>query len=839
MDRNLKVAFGSGRQAIKWTNKTITFDELCDRLKTPVRTSETAEEYQQLPKDERDSIKDKGGMVGGHFIDGRRKTGNLICRSIGTADVDSPDTGFLDRYRKEHRFTSVLYTTHSHTPADPRYRIFIPFTRDVTAEEYVAIMRWFADEIGIECVDPCSYRVHQLMYWPTASADGEYIFERFEGDWLDPDAFLAEHPNWKDIASLPVSSKEKKMEKHAAKHQEDPLTKAGVIGAFNNVFFPISRLIEEQLSDVYEATEIENRYTHVGSSGTAGAIVYEDRFLYSHHATDPACGKLLNAFDLMRIHKFGDEESSIIKALKYAASIPEVQEWLNTCPVSDFDENLRPAYKTDVDEARVFAEQYCDYIRHSTATDFLVYDGTMWVESEARAHRKLHELTDRQLAEHAEDYTAAKLAFETAGKALGRAKVALVGSTDETSKVSKLQADADLKEVERKYKAEEAYHQFLLKCRNSGKIAGILEESKALLEIDVEDLDSDPFLLNTPGGEVDLRTGELLSHDPNHFHTRITKATPSDEGMDIWLDFLKVITCKDKELEEYLQITSGEELIGRIYNESLRIQIGQGSNGKSTYTNTKLRVLGSYGGQITAESLTISNKNNKNWEIAELRGRRLIVAGELQEGAHLSDAMVKKLCSTDPILGEKKHKAPFTFLPSHTVVLYTNHLPKVHSRDNGIWKRLTVIPFNANIMGKSEIKNYSDYLFENAGGAILKWMIEGAKRYVAANFKIHTPKCVEAASRQYRDDSDWVSAFLDECCKLGVNEKVQSSVLYQTYRSYCDTIGEYKRTPQDFKAAMTGLGYELKKTKGSNVYVGLDIRKDSIPAADDDDDFLR
>ena len=353
MDRDLKVAFGSGRHALKWSNKTITFDELCDRLKTPVRTPETAEEYPGLPKEERDSIKDKGGLVGGHLREGRRKADNVICRSMGSHDIDEPDEGFLERFRKNHRFAAVLYSTHGHRPEAPRYRIFTPFTRDVSPDEYVAIMRWLAQEIGIDCVDRCSYQVHQLMYWPTVSSNGEYICERFDGDWLDPDTFLAEHPGWEDIASLPTSSKESTLVKHDIKRQRDPLSKTGTIGAFNNAFFPIHKLLETELADVYEPTADEHRYTHIGSSGTAGAVIYDDRFLYSNHATDPAYGKLLNAFDLLRIHRWGDmdEKESMQQALSYASGLEEVRRILSEERLKRSGDDCRDLLEDETDDS--------------------------------------------------------------------------------------------------------------------------------------------------------------------------------------------------------------------------------------------------------------------------------------------------------------------------------------------------------------------------------------------------------------------------------------------------------------------------------------------------------
>ena len=193
--RELKIAYGGSRAAKIWSNKLITFDALCERLQHTVRTPETAEEYPRLPREERDRIKDKGGFVGGWLKNGRRKAASVECRSMLTHDVDKPDAGFLDRYRMLNGYASVVYSTHSHTPDSPRYRIITPLQRDVSPEEYFAITRYLAADYGIDCIDRCSYSAHQLMYWPTTPSNGEYVFERFDGGWLDPDAFLAQHPN--------------------------------------------------------------------------------------------------------------------------------------------------------------------------------------------------------------------------------------------------------------------------------------------------------------------------------------------------------------------------------------------------------------------------------------------------------------------------------------------------------------------------------------------------------------------------------------------------------------------------------------------------------------------
>lgn len=208
---------------------------------------------------------------------------------------------------------------------------------------------------------------------------------------------------------------------------------------------------------------------------------------------------------------------------------------------------------------------------------------------------------------------------------------------------------------------------------------------------------------------------------------------------------MQVFFCSDQSLIDYVQMICGLCLIGKVYTEAMIIAYGDGRNGKSTFWNVIYKVLGSYSGNISADALTVNCKRNVKPEMAELKGKRLIIAAELQEGMRLNTSVVKQLCSTDPIFAEKKFKAPFSFEPSHTLVLYTNHLPRVGAIDQGTWRRLIVIPFNAKIEGKADIKNYADFLFKMAGGAVLQWIIEGAKRVIASDYKIAQPRVVQDA----------------------------------------------------------------------------------------------
>lgn len=303
----MKIAYGNKRTDKLWRNSDITWEAFCDRLKTPIITTESVSEYQNMPKSQQADIKDVGGFVAGHLKDGRRKKDHVLSRSMITLDMDFGKVDIWEEFTMLFPYRCALYSTHSHRTDNPRFRLIIPLDRDVSPEEYGAVARMLAKEIGIDLFDVTTYDVERLMYWPSVSKNGEYIFEAQEGQLLNPDDELAKYDDWTDITTWPVSSKESQVIKKTANKQKDPLTKEGIVGAFCRTY-SIPETIETFLSDVYRPSTIPNRYDHIGSESSAGVVVYDEKFAYSHHASDPAGGKLLNAFDLVRIHKFGDED---------------------------------------------------------------------------------------------------------------------------------------------------------------------------------------------------------------------------------------------------------------------------------------------------------------------------------------------------------------------------------------------------------------------------------------------------------------------------------------------------------------------------------------------------
>lgn len=481
---------------------------------------------------------------------------------------------------------------------------------------------------------------------------------------------------------------------------------------------------------------------------------------------------------------------------------------------------LRPDEFTDMDEAKLLIREYGEELRYSEATEYIRYDGKCWIEDAQLAMGAVLEFMDLQMKDANDSMDAAKKALIKAGA--DRADV------ERGSKAVAKNAPPALIPLVNKLASAEEYRKFVLGRRDFKRINSTYNTAKPMTVIDVSTLDANENLLNTPTGTYDLRKGldGEKEHDPHDFITRITSCSPSDEGKQIWLDALDVFFCKDPEVIDYVQMVIGMAAIGKVYQEHMIIAYGDGANGKSTFWNTIFRVMGTYAGKLSAESLTMKCKRNIMPELAEMKGKRLIISSEMQEGMRLNTSVVKQLCSTDEIQAEKKFKAPFHFIPSHTLVLYTNHLPKVGANDNGIWRRLVVIPFNAKIEGNSDIKNYADYLYQNAGGYIMKWIIEGAGKAIEKDFRIPLPKLVQDAINQYREDNNWMGQFLDECCDIGADLTEKSGELYQAYRSYCIRSGEYTRSTSDFYTTLESSGFIKKKTKKGMIVYGLKLKEE-------------
>lgn len=328
-DGVLTIATGRNRKELQWKNKEMLWSELVGKLSSTIRTHESYEEYKKLSKSKQDEIKDVGGFVGGTLKGGRRKHDSVVWRQLVTLDADYVKGDLWASVETIFGFGCVMYSTHKHHPAKPRLRIVIPLARPVTPDEYTPIARRIAADLGIDFFDDTTYQVHRLMYWPSTPSDGEFVFKVQDEPWIDPDVVLTRYPDWQDSSYWPESSRTVNERKRQADKQGDPKSKDGIVGAFCRTY-SVTDVIDMYLSDVYTPCEDPNRYTYVAGSTSGGLVVYENGdFAYSHHSTDPTGGKLCNAFDLVRIHKYGDlddaakEGTPINRLPSYKAMVEE------------------------------------------------------------------------------------------------------------------------------------------------------------------------------------------------------------------------------------------------------------------------------------------------------------------------------------------------------------------------------------------------------------------------------------------------------------------------------------------------------------------------------------
>ena len=476
-----------------------------------------------------------------------------------------------------------------------------------------------------------------------------------------------------------------------------------------------------------------------------------------------------------------------------------VQGFQDVAPALQGEVMYRLSDLSDVAEGELFAKNFGGTVIYNKGLGWLVWDGTRFKQGDGPARKLAHKFTALQLE-------AAQAAFQKAGAG-----------------VAKDLNDAALTEQLQKAKK---FLAFVNHCRESTGIDHMLKEAAVHLEIEADALDADPAKLNTPAGIIDLRTGKLQPNDPAERCTKITTVAPSDIGADIWQDFLAQITCGDADMARYLQELAGMAAYGKQVNEGIVLAVGDGGNGKSTLFNVLARVLGDYAGSINPKILLSSSGKSYEAEAAELRGLRLALAAETEEGARLDSSAVKQYGSQDKISARPLYSKPITFWPSHTLVLFTNFLPKVGSRDAGTWSRLKVAPFKAKLRGaKGEVKDFASYLYENAGGAVLAWIVEGARRFISNGFKIEPPEAARAALAEYNRENDWLQDFIDDCCDVGPGYTAGSAELYASYAYHCQATGaSFKRDLREFRNALTAAGYESKHTNKGCVFRGLQLR---------------
>lgn len=499
---------------------------------------------------------------------------------------------------------------------------------------------------------------------------------------------------------------------------------------------------------------------------------------------------------------------------------PALLRWVKgTAPYCAPGSTFKPGDFSDAGNSAVFVQTFQGNLAFTDSLGWLWWTGQRWERNDHQALALALWLSGKMLTEAKADYRAA---LQAQAEAQGK----YAGSGEEMDGKAAEEATA-------KAKAAKAYLTWAGKSREANRLQHMLALSKPALVLPADQLDAEPFDLNTPAGIVDLRTGGIRPHDRGAFCTRLTAAAPSGEGAALWADFLEVITCGDPELKRFLQAVAGMAAVGAVYQEGVVLAFGGGRNGKSTFFNALAGVLGDYSGNLDVKTLT-TDRTNKGAAMATLRGRRLVITGELEEHQRLSVATLKQLASTDALVIEEKFRQPETVKPSHTLALFTNHLPRVGSTDEGTWRRLIAVPFRATIPADKGIQNFGEKLIREAGGAILSWVIEGAVGFVADGCRLVLPASVQQATADYQARENWLGNFLSERCTLDPDARVGASELYTEYRDWAASTGDFVRRLSDFTGAMETAGFQRVRPKNRAHWVGIRLNlavKHSSPCA--------
>lgn len=384
---------------------------------------------------------------------------------------------------------------------------------------------------------------------------------------------------------------------------------------------------------------------------------------------------------------------------------------------------------------------------------------------------------------------------------------------DETPAVG---GDVDPEEAEKKWA------KFKSKERNNRSKENMLKEVQHHVAVLHNEFDRDAMLLNTRSGYVDLNRAVLQEHDKSKMFSKIT-AAEFTESIDapVWNQFLEQIFDHDQELIHFIQKAVGYSITGSTREQVMFFLHGNGRNGKSVFINTIADVLGTYAETMNVSSIMVKSMGGVNSDIARLEGARMVISSEANEGERLDEGLVKQMTGGDKMVARHLYGSEFEFTPTLKLWMATNHRPLIRGTDDGIWRRIMLIPFKVQIPKEQVDKNLSFKLQAERDG-ILNWIVQGAMMW--QNEGLEPPQIVREASLEYRNEMDVISLFIDECCEKGETYRAPAGELFKKYQEWAKESSEYSMSKQKFGKEMRKK-FEYKKSN-SRFYLGLKIKTD-------------
>ena len=780
-------------KAKTWTRSPMTWGVIVDRLKDTSRTRETVSEYHNKKShDEKSSLKDVGGFVAGVLDKGRRNKSSVISRSMLTMDMDNinqPSEEVVKQFSDLINCEAVFYSTHSHTPEKPRLRLIIPLKREVTPDEYQAISRVVADNLGMEAFDKVSFYVNQLMLWPSTPKDGEYFYQHHEGNLLDPDEYLKRLPDWKDVSSWPKHPEENKEIRASNTKQMDPLLKDGDIGRFNKAY-SIQEAISTFLSDIYTPTDHPDVYTYSKGSTYGGAKVYEDKYLFSHHSTDPASGKECSAFDLVRIHLYGHLDDRARK--EYTP------------------ENL-PSFKKMLEHAR---------------EDTIV--SRMALEDEFGAVLDSEEDEEKK-QDHLDNFNRYIERNRRGQHSVNTAELAEVFKEEEHYLIVRKQGfDNDVL-----YFYEEGFYRKISTNEFKGRIKKYIpvnirkpvqweEVYKNLITetstVKFEDLDTHQNYINFKNGLLNIQTMELEPHRPDIYSTFQLKFNynPNAPAPKKWLESIERLTQGDPELSSMIQEWIGltiSNIPGFYTKKTLVLYSPIGNTGKTQVIKMITHLVGN-----EFISTTPIQDLGKPFGTSTLYGARALAIDD-QKSSNFEDSSIwKSLTGGGSVDCEFKGKQSFSFCYPGTITLATNELPYLKDDKGGhSFGRFAIVPCTNVIPEEDRIGDIFEEFSSETEGVIL-WALEGLRRLIRNSYKLTYSAASEEALKSYREDNDTFYKWLNEAVDNtgDFKDKILKKDFEDHYISWCIQNGLSHLNYKNIRARAEKHGIVLRKH--SNYY---------------------
>lgn len=758
-DNPITIAVGKSRKETKWKNKQMLWSEFLTEISQTTRTRESYAEYLTMPKTNQDEIKDVGGFVGGWLKDGRRRNDSLVSRHLITLDADFIEGDFWASVEMMLGCACAVYSTHKHRPEKPRLRLVIPLTRPVTPEEYEAAARKIAADLGIDFFDDTTYQAHRLMYWPSTSSDGEYVFKYLDEPWLNPDDVLARYPDWKDPSFWPESSRTKIERQKSADKQGDPLEKPGVIGVFCRAY-SIPEAIETFLADVYEPTD-EGRYTYLKGSTTGGLVLYEhDKFAYSHHSTDPISGRLVNAFDLIRLHKFGELDEG-----KEHLEVDKLPSYKAMCDFAEKDPKVR---KTKDAERQQAIED--DFAGKEVSPGQLFFDGKKFISAYMG---EWFLAKHNAFVMHGDLYVYQDGVYVKGERLFQEMGTAALGAEFSTNRL----------------KESLAY------------IKGIVPE------ITQEEAVNTGRYLNLKNGLLDLETLELLPHDPKlQTIIQLPVEYHPDADCSVIDAFFKAVVPEDA--IPVIEEMSGYCLVPTMKYEKALLLYGEGGNGKGTY----IAVLTALLGPQNVANVSFQDLSENRFASSELFGKLANLHADIPNKVLENSSRFKELVSGDQIRAEEKNKPAFSFRNRAKLIFSANELPPSKDNTEGFHRRLLTIPFPNKFTDRELRKKL--FTPEALSGFLLR-ALQGLQRLQKQD-GFTVSETINQSVEEYRKSSDTVARFIDECCIFDPEEMAGKQATYDAYRSMCQMWGHFPLNQANFNARLQALKPDITEyRKGS------------------------